>query len=166
VFLSIVVSGVLVVFSLTLTYWKISKWTFQKPFFDLAAAMLLCVLALFVSYRIICEQWFVWALPFLSIMCIGGRVTGAFYWGASLIALLYSVLNCPLPFFLLPLSPWIANTLLGMVYFSWTFELIRIVLLAILGCLFSALMIIVIFKQLAWPSPNRLAGVTHTQEDV
>ena len=166
VFLSFVVSGMLVVFSLTLTYWRISKLTFQKPFFDMVTAMLLCVLALFLSYRIICEQWFVWALPFLSIMCVGGSVKGTLYWGASFIALLYSVLNCPLPFFLLPLSPWIAHTLLGMVYFSWTFESIRIVLLAILGCLFSALMIIVIFRQVAWPSPNRLTGVTHTQEDV
>jgi hypothetical protein len=32
--------------------------------------------------------------------------------------------------------------------------------------LFSALMIIIVFRQLVWPSPNRLTGVTHMQEDV
>jgi hypothetical protein len=146
VFLSSVTSFVLVIVFLTLTYRKISKLPFQTPSFDLAAAMLACVLALFLSYRIICEQWFVWALPFLTIMCVGGRVKGAFYWGASMTALLYSVLNCPLPFFLLPLAPWITNSLLETVYFIWTVEYIRIVLLAILGCLFSFVILLVLLK--------------------
>ena len=88
--------------------------------------MLLPVLALFLSYRIICEQFFVWALPFLVILCVGGRVKRAFYWGASIVTLLYAVLNCPLPFFFLPLAPWIGNSLLGMVYAFWAAEPVRI----------------------------------------
>ncbi len=144
-----VVSVVFAIFSLALVYWKTSKLPFQKPVFDLVTAMLACVLALFLSYRIVCEQWFVWALPFLIILCVGGRVKGVFYWGASFIALVYSVLNCPLPFFFLPLAPWMTDTLLQAVYVIWGVEPIRIVSLAILGCLFSCVMVLVLLKQRA-----------------
>jgi len=77
---------------------------------------------------------------------VGGRTEEAFCWSTSLISLLYSVLNCPLPFFILPLASWIADNLLGMVYFIWAIEPIRIVLLAIMGCLFSFLMLKVLLK--------------------
>jgi hypothetical protein len=139
-------SEVLAVVFLCFAFWKTSKLPFQKPFFDLSAAMLACVLALFLSYRIICEQWFVWALPFLTILCVGGRTKTAFYWGSSLTALVYSVLNCPLPFFFLPLAPWAANSLLEMVYYIWAIEPLRIVLLALLGCLFSLIIVVILLK--------------------
>jgi hypothetical protein len=141
-----VVSAVMAAVFLIVVYWKTSKLTFQKPAFDLGAAMLFSLLALFLSYRIICEQWFVWVLPFMIILCIGGRVKETIYWGTSLIAVLYSVLNCPLPFFFLPLAPWIGNNLLWMVYTIWTVEPIRIVLLAILGCVFSVIMLLALLK--------------------
>lgn len=141
-----VLSAVMATVFLIVVYWKTSKLTFQKPAFDLGAAMLFSVLALFLSYRIICEQWFVWALPFLIILCVGGRVKEGFYWGASLVALLYSVLNCPLPFFFLPLAPRFGNDLLYVVYTIWTVEPIRIVLLAILGCAFSAIILLAMLK--------------------
>ena len=139
-------STVLVVVALGLVYWKTSKLTFQKPAYDLALVLLLPVLALFLSYRIICEQYFVWAIPFLVILCVGGRVKVAFYWGASIAALLYVVLNCPLPFFFLPLAPWYTNTLLAMVYTVWSVFSVLIVLLAILGCVFSILLIFIILQ--------------------
>jgi hypothetical protein len=139
-----VASVVLVVVALLLVYWRISKMTFQKPTYDLAFVLLLPVFAFFLSYRIICEQFFVWALPFLVILCVGGRVKGALYWAASIVALLYAVLNCPLPFFFLPLAPWYTNTLLGMVYAVSAIETVRIVLLAVLGCVFSILLVFIL----------------------
>jgi hypothetical protein len=77
---------------------------------------------------------------------VGGRVKVAFYWGASIAALLYAVLNCPLPFFFLPLAPWYTNTLLAMVYAVWTVFSVLIVLLAILGCVFSILLIFIVLQ--------------------
>jgi hypothetical protein len=139
-----VASVVLVVVALLLVYWRIGKMTFQKPTYDLAFVLLLPVFAFFLSYRIICEQFFVWALPFLVILCVGGRVKGALYWAASIVALLYAVLNCPLPFFFLPLAPWYTNTLLGMVYAVSAIETVRIVLLAVLGCVFSILLVFIL----------------------
>jgi Gpi18-like mannosyltransferase len=138
----------LVAAALLFIYFQTSKMTFQKPAYDLALVMVLPLLALFLSYRIISEQWFVWALPFLVILCVAGRVKGAFYWGASVVALIYVVLNCPLPFFFLPLAPWYTNTLLSMVYAVWSIGLMRFVFLAVLGCIFSIVLILMIIQLL------------------
>lgn len=138
----------LVAAALLFVYFQTNKMTFQKPTYDLALVMVLPLLALFLSYRIISEQWFIWALPFLVILCVAGCVKGAFYWGASILALIYVVLNCPLPFFFLPLAPWYSNTLLSMVHVVWSIGLIRFVFLAILGCIFSIVLILMIIKLL------------------
>jgi hypothetical protein len=49
-------------------------------------------------------------------------------------------------FLFLPLAPWIGNGLLGMVYFVWWLEPLRIVVLALLGCLFSLLLVMMLLK--------------------
>ena len=133
-------SVLMVVVSLLLVFWKTRKLAINKPTYDLALMMLLPLIALFLSYRIICEQWFVWLLPFLVILYVGGRVKRSLFWGASAVALLYSVLNCPLPFFFLPLAPWYSNSLLTMVNAIWTVEPVRIITLAVLGCIFSVIL--------------------------
>lgn len=141
--------------SFILVYWRTSKTTFNKQAFQLTLAMVLPVLVLFLSYRIIPEQWFVWALPFLIILSVGEQVKGVYYWTASFVALLYVVLNCPLPFFFLPLAPWHTNTLLGMVYDFWKIDVQRILLLAILGLLFSILMLTILLKLTRFRLPTR-----------
>lgn len=143
-----VASVLIVAVALMLVYWKIAKMTLQKTAYDLSLVMLLPVLALFLSYRFVSEQWFIWALPFLVILHAGGRIKGALFWGASIVALLYAVLNCPLPFFFLPLTPWYTSTLLSMVYAVWAIEPVRIVLLASLGVLFSFLLVLIVFQML------------------
>jgi hypothetical protein len=149
-------SGLLVVISAALTFRKISKITFRRHEFDLVTSMLFCVLALFLSFRIVLEQWFIWALPFLIILRLGGRIKGTYYWGASLIALFYACLNCPLPFFFLPVAPWVGNSLVSMVKFLLSAEQIRIGLLAIMGCLFSFLLLLILFDI------NRLSKIDET----
>jgi hypothetical protein len=142
--LLLILSWVLVALALTLISWQITKMSFKSPFSDLALAMLSCVFALFLSFRGICEQWFIWALPFLVIFCVRGQIKAVFYWLASIVALLYSVLNCPLPFFFLPLTPWIKNGLLDAVYALWSIESARILSLAVLGCSFSLLILYIL----------------------
>jgi hypothetical protein len=108
--------------------------------------MLFCVAALLLSYRIVCEQWVIWAIPFLVILCVTGRLRKSVFLGLSVFALLYAVLNCPLPFFFLPLAPWVTDTLLGMVYFIWSGESVRIAVLAISACLFSLLLFLSVWQ--------------------
>ncbi len=136
----------IVIASLALVYWRTTKYTFDKPTLDLAVVMLFPILSLFFTYRIIPEQWFIWALPFMIILYTEGLVKQAFYWGTSLVALLYVFLNTPLPFFFLPLEPWHKNTLLAMVSFFLSNEPLRIVLLATLGVIFSGLLILIFLK--------------------
>ena len=79
------------VFSVALTFKKIVKMSFKKPEFDIITSMLFLVLALFLSLRSVLEQWFVWAIPFLIILCVVGKVKGRLFWGASILALLYAL---------------------------------------------------------------------------
>jgi len=139
-----IASILFVVSTVVFTYWKTYKFSIRKPSFDLALFMLLPVIALFLSFRFICEQWFVWAIPFLIILYAGGRIKGAIYWGASAVSLIYALLNLPLPFFFLPLAPLYQNTLLSLLNVYWAFEPFRILSLAVLGCIFSLLMVLIV----------------------
>jgi Gpi18-like mannosyltransferase len=141
-----ILSTALVLSFVTLSYLRISKMGFQKPAYDLSAALLFCVFAFFLSFRIIDEQYFVWALPFLIILFIETKIKTALYWFASFIALFYVILNCPLPLFFLPLSPWAANSLVSFLQIFRSIQTIRVILLAILGCLFSAVTIFALIQ--------------------
>jgi len=131
---------------LIIVYWKTSKLSFRKPYIDLSMTLLISIVALFLSYRVICEQFYVWILPFLIILHVGGHLKSMFYWSASLIALLYSILNCPLPFYFLPLAPWVQSQLLSLVHTFLGAEYLRIIFLVVIGCIFSYLMLRLIIK--------------------
>jgi hypothetical protein len=146
-----VASLALFVGTLLLVYWRSSKFTFKNPVIDLSMAMLFCTAALLLSYRIVCEQWVIWAIPFLVILCADGRIQKTVFAGLSAFALLYAMLNCPLPFFFLPLTPGATNTLLGMVYFIWWQESTRVWVLAISACVFSMLLFLSVVY-LSWKS--------------
>ncbi|MGD6851892.1 MAG: hypothetical protein ACQCN6_07535 [Candidatus Bathyarchaeia archaeon] len=145
-FLVSAVSLALFVVALALVYWYSSKLRYEQPLLELSVTMLFCVAALFLTYRIVSEQWFVWALPFLIVLFAVGRVRGALFWAASGVALLFAVLNCPLPFFFLPLVPWAIDGLVGMVYVVWWLEPLRVAGLAVLSCMFSLLLLYFVWK--------------------
>lgn len=139
-----ILSVLLVAASVVFVFWKSGRLIITKSAYDLALIMLLPVIALFLSYRIICEQWFIWLIPFLLIFYASGHVKRSLFWGVSAVALLYSVLNCPFPFFFLPLAPWYANSLLVMVHAIWAVEPFRITVLAVLGCIFSIILFLIL----------------------
>ena len=143
--LSLVSLAMTIVF-VFVAYLKVAKMTVKKPDTNLVLMMALPVIALFLGYRVVCEQFFVWLIPFLIILCVKGRIKPILYWAASLVALLYATLNCPLPFFFLPLAPWYSNTLVKIANFSLSFEPLRISLLALLGTSFSILLIVMVFQ--------------------
>jgi GPI mannosyltransferase 1 subunit M len=130
--------------SLLFAYWKSAKVSFNNHAFDLVLIMFLPLAILFLTYRIICEQFFVWLVPFIIILVIKGSVKPAFFWSLSVIALLYATLNCPFPFFFLPLAPLGTNTLLGLANFMLSNEPLRISLLALLGSAFSIVLLFII----------------------
>jgi hypothetical protein len=125
-----------------LAYWKIRKPVFQKTTYDLALTFLLPVSVLLLTNKVVCEQFFVWLVPFIIILCIGGRIKISFFWAISLVALLYATINCPIPFFFLPIAPEITDGLLYVANFSLSFEPLRITILALLGCIFSIILVL------------------------
>jgi uncharacterized membrane protein len=146
-----VASLALFVGTLMLVYWRSSKFTFKSPVKDLSMAMLFCTAALLLCYRIICEQWIIWAIPFLVILSVVGNMRKTVFAGLSALALVYAMLNCPLPFFFLPLTPGATNTLLGMVYFIWWQESTRVWVMGISACVFSLLLFLTVVH-LSWKS--------------
>ena len=92
-------SVLLVAVFVSVAYLRISKFSFKKSAFDLNLAFLLSICALFLSYRVVCEQFFVWLIPMLIILYVSGKVRGVVYWSISLVALVYCLLNLPVPFF-------------------------------------------------------------------
>jgi Gpi18-like mannosyltransferase len=156
-FLTLIMDGMIMCI-LALTFSVIGKSKFGRVYSDLAASELSCLVALFLSFRIICEQYFVWALPFFVIVCIEGRVKSWLYGASSLIALVYAQKN--FPFYLLPAYPWIGNALVQMARlvkpFSQTSQVqgwvvtmpsfSGAVILTILGAGFSLVMLLLYFR--------------------
>jgi hypothetical protein len=162
---SAIISNIMVFASLAIVYWRTSKLTFKKPFIDLTSSMLACVLAVFLSYRIICEQYLVWALPFIIILCLEKRVEEILYRSLSLTAIAYAVTYTWIPYFLLATTPWIGNILIAMVRLVHPFRKPRPdptapftpslspgpILYTILGTTFSILTLILLTEALFKP---------------
>jgi hypothetical protein len=72
------------------------------------------LLALLLLYRFVAENYIIWLLPFLSLTYLKDRLTRGGYWSLSFVALLSSVSNSLLPYYMLPVAPWIGGTLVWM----------------------------------------------------
>jgi Gpi18-like mannosyltransferase len=115
----VIISNLIVIAMLALTYLKASKSNFKDGVQSLAEFQLCCVLSIFIGFRFVAEQFFVWALPYLAFLSRGGRVKLLELKGLVIIGLSYAVVNLLLPFFFLPTSPWIGGGLL------WAVRLLR-----------------------------------------
>jgi hypothetical protein len=69
------------------------------------------IVCLLLLYRSVAENFFVWLIPFLIIISVKDDATRRLTWGISGLALLSSVTVSLLPYYLLPLSPWIGGLL-------------------------------------------------------
>jgi hypothetical protein len=104
------VSSLLVLISLAIAYvylWeRISKLT---PF-EFSFAFGLPILVLLLFFRFIGENFLIWLLPFAAIM---QAQTGSprLFWLTSGVAFVASITDSLLPYYMLPMSPWIGNYL-------------------------------------------------------
>lgn len=112
-----ILSNLFLAVTLGWVFFRLGKLPFEGKFFDLAAAELCCILAVYVSFRFIAEQFFVWSLPFLTIAVLEKRVEEVAYRSLCLIAVAYSIVNLLFPFFLLSTAPWTQSQLLAAVKF-------------------------------------------------
>jgi len=71
------------------------------------------LLALLLLFKFAGENYFVWLLPFASIIAVGDSRSRALYWGIILVALLSSVVNSLLPYYMLPIAQWVGGHLVN-----------------------------------------------------
>ncbi len=85
----------------------------SKSVETLSAAFAVPLLVLLLLYSLVGENFFVWVIPFLALLS-GDTAVRRSALLLSAIALLSSVTNSLLPYYLLPLAPWIGNYLVSM----------------------------------------------------
>jgi Gpi18-like mannosyltransferase len=125
---------------------KIKKISFQTSIFDLTISFSLMLFAFYLAFRLVLDQWVVWVLPFLVILYGGKKINSWLFYSVTFLALVYSLLNCPLPFFFLPLTPIASNTLLAVVHLVWALWPLRLFALIISGCCFSISILLIAIR--------------------
>ncbi len=107
-----ILSSLLVVIMMLATYYWMARMRGLEGSLDIYALFFaLPLLALLLLFRFTGENYFVWLLPFASIIAVKDTRLRALYWGVSLVALLSSVVDSLLPYYMLPMAPWIGGFL-------------------------------------------------------
>ncbi len=104
------VSSVLAVAAIAVSYvwiWKHSR----QDLSHYTLAFLLPITSLLLFYRFVGENFFIWILPFASILSLRDSIIKKSYWILSLVVLVSSMTDSLLPYYLLPVSPWIGGYL-------------------------------------------------------
>lgn len=110
----LVASNLIVVVFLAVTYLQAVRSNLDGGLLSLAAFQLCSVLSVFAGFRVVCEQFFVWALPYMVILGVAGRVKIRYYKMLSTIAFAYSLIHgLNAIFFFLPTWPWLGDLLLS-----------------------------------------------------
>lgn len=75
----------------------------------------LSILPLLLAFRFVGENFFVWVLPFGAIMASkSGRAT-LLFWSLSLLGLVSALTDSLLPYYMLPMAPWIGGYLVNLI---------------------------------------------------
>ncbi|MBS7622713.1 DUF2029 domain-containing protein [Candidatus Bathyarchaeota archaeon] len=110
----IATSNLIVITFLAATYLQAFRRRADSGPLSLAAFQLCSILSIFAGFRFVCEQFLVWALPYMVILAVAGKVKTREYWSLSSIALAYSLIHgLNGIFFLLPAWPWLGGLLLS-----------------------------------------------------
>jgi hypothetical protein len=108
----------MVVVCLVLTYFKVLKSKFGEGVLSLLIFQLCSIFAIFIGFRFVCEQFFVWALPSMVLLSVAGKVKTSDYKGLSAVAFAYALIHgVNAIFFFLPTWPWFGALLLSAIRF-------------------------------------------------
>jgi hypothetical protein len=72
------------------------------------------IIPLLLLFRFVAENYFVWLVPFLSIFALGNKRVKYLLWALTSVAFLSSITNSLLPYYMLPMAPWIGGFLAGL----------------------------------------------------
>jgi Gpi18-like mannosyltransferase len=108
-----VISSALVATSLGGVYYLIAKSSSRNPH-SYSAYFAFSIIPLLLFYRFVGENYFVWLIPFASILVLRSTRARILLWTLSVVALISSVTDSLLPYYLLPVAPWIGKYLIQM----------------------------------------------------
>lgn len=109
------VSAVLVAISLVVSYYfLLRKKTLQDDLTAVSCFFLIPVISLLLFYKFVGENYIVWLIPFSAILSVRSHRMEWKHWSISLLAFLSSITDSLLPYYMLPLSPWIGGLLIAM----------------------------------------------------
>lgn len=74
-------------------------------------SFVLPIASLLIFYRFVGENFFIWILPFLSLLVAKDVLDKRLFWLLTFFALVSSVTDSLLPYYMLPISPWIGSYL-------------------------------------------------------
>jgi Gpi18-like mannosyltransferase len=113
------VSDIFVVASLALAYFFIIKTkSMHNEFTTTVCYFLIPLTVLLIFYKFVGENYLVWIIPFSAILAANNTRIRKMHWSISLLALISSVTDSLLPYYMLTLSPWIGGfliTVLGLI---------------------------------------------------
>jgi hypothetical protein len=105
-------SGLLISLGLLLVYyWAVKK--LSEGLVGPSISLGLSIVVLLLVYTFVGENFFVWLIPFAAIVAAGDRTSRRLLWALSILALVSSVTDSLLPYYMLPLAPWIGPTLVN-----------------------------------------------------
>jgi len=108
------VSEILVVASLISVYFFIFKTNSLRNELTTAVCyFLIPVTVLLIFYKFVGENYIVWIIPFSAILAASNARIRKMHWSISFLALISSVTDSLLPYYMLPLSPWIGGFLVA-----------------------------------------------------
>ncbi|MGH2639724.1 MAG: hypothetical protein ACRDF4_10685, partial [Rhabdochlamydiaceae bacterium] len=165
-----IISSLMIAVSLTIFYfWMWKRREIEHDLFHSTLIFCLPILLLLLFYGFIGENFFMWVLPFLTILSLRSFWIRSVYWILSLIVLISSMTDSLLPYYMLPISPWIGTWLVHIVNIVYSYKVapngvinqglpLGKIALSILGILTSALitfMVIHVFRDFDRTNENQ-----------
>lgn len=108
-----IISGAIIIALLVVSYAWMWKRGSKVELKSAATYFGLPVLILLLAFKFVGENYFVWVLPFASVLALGGKRVSLLFWLLSGVALVSSLTDALLPYYLLPMAPWIGGYLVS-----------------------------------------------------
>lgn len=107
-----------VALSLLLVYYHILTKRGENGLLPVISSFALPLVPLLLLYTFVGENFLVWLMPFAAILGSTGGITRRLCWSLSTVGLISSFTDSLLPFYFLPVAPWVGGilvTILGFV---------------------------------------------------
>lgn len=112
---AVLVSPAIGVLLVAYIYHRIWSTRLQESLPALSAFAASSVIAVLLSSRFVGENFVVWILPFCAILAAFGLLEKPLFWIMSFVAFAFSITSNLLPFYMLPLAPYIGSELSAIV---------------------------------------------------